>query len=170
MGTTIATPASQLQCPKIFIFASGHCNCDAGVAIAASSGLQKRTLTINIPSWLYSPHFFRHPFYVRSVSTYQENPYPHLFCFYNNTTYWTNLKAGRFGEKKNKSASDDFNETKSGGGYPRRWRLLSNKSPGRNFLGHWGSEISDNWEGDTIWKLSNTTDMGGGAEWQGIPN
>ena len=39
------------------------------------------------------------PYYVRSVSTYQENPYPHLFCFNNNTTYWTNLKPGRFGEK-----------------------------------------------------------------------
>ena len=37
-GTAIATPASQLQCPKIFIFASGHCNCDAGVTIAAPTG------------------------------------------------------------------------------------------------------------------------------------
>ena len=44
-GTAIATPASQLQCPKIFIFASGHCNCDAGVAIAAPTGLLNKNLT-----------------------------------------------------------------------------------------------------------------------------
>ena len=43
-GTAIATPASQLQCPKIFIFASGHCNCDAGVAIASPTGLLKQLL------------------------------------------------------------------------------------------------------------------------------
>ena len=40
------------------------------------------------------------PYYVRGVSTYQENPYPHLFCFNNNTTYLTNLKPGRFGENQ----------------------------------------------------------------------
>ena len=38
---------------------------------------------------------------VRGVSSYQGNPYPDLFCFNNNTTYWTNLKPGRFGEEQN---------------------------------------------------------------------
>ena len=34
------------------------------------------------------------PYYVRGVSTYQENPYPHPICFYNNATYCTDLKSG----------------------------------------------------------------------------
>ena len=34
VGDAIATPASQLQCPLAFFNIFGHCNGDAGVAIA----------------------------------------------------------------------------------------------------------------------------------------
>ena len=55
---------------------------------------------VNIFSERYQLCFPDAPYIVRGISTYQENPYPHLFCFYNNTTYWTDLNPGRFGEKQ----------------------------------------------------------------------
>ena len=39
VGAAIATPASQLQCPLAKINIFGHCNCDAGVAIAVPENI-----------------------------------------------------------------------------------------------------------------------------------
>ena len=66
--------------------------------------------------------------------------------------------------KKNKSDANDFDNNKSGLGYPKSWGLLLNWSPSRwqrfggstEFVGRREPEVSGDEEGDPIWKHSNT--------------
>ena len=60
------------------------------------------------------------PYIVRGVSTYQDVC---VFC----VSGHLNILSERFGEKqKNNSAANDFNDDKSGRGYPRMWGLFLN--------------------------------------------
>ena len=70
--------------------------------------------------------------------------------------------------KKNKSDANDFNDNKSGQGYPRRWGLLlNNPLVDSNIFGSkrnlWPREleISGHEKGDPIWKPSNTNETVG---------
>ena len=60
------------------------------------------------------------PYYVWGVSTYQD------MCVCNCRRHLNRAQRGLVRNKKKKSAKNDFNDDKSGRGYPRRWGLLLN--------------------------------------------